>query len=69
MNSIKKNHVPILMSACVVIVSTLACRPVLAIGWNEFFIVGVLFAVLLGPPLYRLMRRLEEFFKHKDKNP
>ena len=48
------------------ILSTLACRPVLAISWNEFLIVGVLFADLLGPPLYRLLRRVEEFFKHEE---
>jgi hypothetical protein len=47
---------------------TLACRPVLAISWNEFLIVSSLMAVLLGPPLYRWMRRVDDFFKRKDKN-
>ena len=45
------------------ILSTLACRPVLAIGWNEFLIAGILFAVLLGPTVYRFIRRVENAFK------
>ena len=49
------------------ILSALACRPMLAISWNEFLIIGALFAVLLGPPLYRLVRRLEQFRKHEKK--
>ena len=52
----------------VLILTTLACRPVLAISWNEFLIIGVLFTVLLGPPLYRFIRRVEEFFKSREKN-
>ena len=45
------------------IVATLACSPVIAISWNEFLIVGILIAVLLGPPLYRLIRRVEAFWR------
>ena len=44
---------------------TLACQPVIAIGWNEFLIVFILFAVLLGPLIYRLLRRVEEFLKRR----
>jgi hypothetical protein len=36
----------------------LACRPVLAIGWGEFFFVVLVIALLVGPPLYRLVRRV-----------
>jgi hypothetical protein len=53
-------------SLLALILTALACRPVLAISWNEFLIVSILFVTLLGPPLYRLMRRVEEFFKHKE---
>jgi hypothetical protein len=53
-------------SLLVLILTALACRPVLAISWNEFLIVSILFVTLLGPPLYRLMRRVEELFKHKE---
>ena len=45
---------------------TLACRPVIAISWNEFLIISGLIAVLLGPSLYRLIRRAEKFFKSRE---
>ncbi|MGB8984373.1 MAG: hypothetical protein WCC12_21075 [Anaerolineales bacterium] len=44
---------------------TLACRPVIAIGWSEFLFALVLFAVLLGPPLFRLIRRVEEMLRRE----
>ena len=47
------------------LVGTLACQPVIAIGWNEFLVVFILFAVLLGPLVYRLLRGVEEFLKHR----
>ena len=47
------------------VVGTLACSPVIAISWNEFLILSVVVAVLLGPALYRLIRRLERFFKRE----
>jgi hypothetical protein len=50
------------------LLSTLACKPVFAISWNEFLIIGILFAMLLGPPLYKFIRRVEEFLKYKTKN-
>ena len=49
------------------ILSTLACRPVLAISWNEFLVISVLFVVLLGPPLYRFMSRVEPLRKREKK--
>ena len=51
------------------LLSTLACEPVIAIGWEEALFLVILFAILLGPPLYRFFRRIEEFrkFKKKDK--
>jgi len=58
----------ILYSLLVLILSTHACRPLLTISWNELLIVSLLFAVLLGPSLYRFARRVEEFFKPKEKN-
>jgi len=48
--------------------SSLACRPVLAIGWNEFLFLFILITVLLGPPLYRFIRRVEEFLKRRDRD-
>jgi len=52
-----------LYSACIL----LACRPVLAIGWGEFFFLVFVIAVLLGPPLYRLIRKIENSNREKDK--
>ena len=49
------------------ILSTLACRPVLAISWSEFLVISVLFAVLMGPPLYRFISRVEQFQKREKK--
>jgi len=68
MNSGKKNHIHIFTSICLTILSTLACRPVLAISWNEFLIVGTLFAVLLGPPLYRFLNRVQKFLKQEKRD-
>ena len=46
----------------------LACRPVLAIGWWEFLIVIIVLLVLVGPPLYRFIRRMESSRqRHNDK--
>ena len=68
MQSIRKSYILVLIGTCIIAFSMLACRPVLAISWNEFLIVSVLFAVLLGPALYRFIRRVEEFFKSKEQN-
>jgi hypothetical protein len=51
----------------VLLLSTLACEPVIAIGWRELFIVLGLMVFLLGPPIYRLIRRIEIFLKKKNK--
>jgi hypothetical protein len=50
------------------LLGSLACQPVIAIGRNEFLLVLLLIAVLLGPPLYRLARRLEEFLQRRKKD-
>ncbi|MFZ5885456.1 MAG: hypothetical protein ACOYYI_16935 [Chloroflexota bacterium] len=39
---------------------TLACQPVLAIGWREGALIFLLIVLLLGPPVYRFLRRLEK---------
>ena len=41
--------------------ASLACRPMLTIGWGEIAIVLVIIAVLLGPVLFKLYQRLAEF--------
>jgi hypothetical protein len=47
---------------------TLACRPVIAIGWEELLLLILLFAFLLGPPLYRFIRRVETLLKREKKD-
>ncbi len=49
-------------------VGTLACEPVIAIGPNELLCLLVLVIILLGPPLYRFARRVEDFLKHEKKD-
>ena len=50
------------------LLGTLACQPVIAIGRNEFLLVLLLIAVLLGPPLYKMARKMEEFLQRRKKN-
>jgi hypothetical protein len=57
-----------LSGLAVLLFSILACRPVIAIGWEEFLFLFVLIAVLLGPPFYRFVQRLEDFRRHKKKD-
>ncbi len=45
--------------------SLLACEPMIAIGKYEFLILAVLIAVLLGPPIYRFIRRVEQILKRE----
>lgn len=51
--------------ATILFLSTLACEPIFAIGWREILFVIVLAAFLIGPPVYRFLRRLENYRSHK----
>lgn len=46
---------------------TIACQPVLAIGWREGVLILLLILLLIGPPVYRFLRRLENHRRQKDK--
>jgi len=50
------------------LLSMLACEPMFAIGRYEFLFLIVLIAVLLGPPLYRFIRRVDQFLRHGKKD-
>jgi hypothetical protein len=50
------------------LMSMLACEPVIAIGRNELLCLLVLIIVLLGPPLYKFARRVEKFLKREKKD-
>jgi hypothetical protein len=47
--------------------STLACQPVLAIGWREMVLILLMIVLLIGPPAYRFLRRLEKWREKKNK--
>ena len=47
--------------------SALACQPVIAIGWKEILFVAILAVLLIGPPLYRLIRKFEKSQRQKEK--
>jgi membrane protein implicated in regulation of membrane protease activity len=52
----------------VLLFGALACRPVIAMGWQEFLLFFVLLAFLLGPPLYRFLQRIETPRRHQKKD-
>lgn len=56
-----RNHVLI----SVLLLTTLACRPTLTIGWGEVLMLGIIIAVLLGPFILRVIRFWDEFRRRK----
>jgi len=50
-----------------ILLTTLACRPVITVGWQEIAIVGAVILLLIGPPLFRLYRRVVEFQLWREK--
>ena len=51
-----------------ILLGMLACSPVIAISWKELLVIGIVIAVLLGPPFYRFFRSMEEFWKYQKKD-
>jgi hypothetical protein len=49
------------MGVGVLLGSVLACRPVVTIGWSEILLIGGLFFVVIGIPLFRLYRKWVAF--------
>jgi hypothetical protein len=45
------------------LLSTLSCEPVIAIGWPELVILLVIIVILLGPLMFRLYRFLNKVQK------
>lgn len=58
-------HKNFLYGLLALLLGTLACQPVIAIGRNEFLCLLVLAIFLLGPPLYKFARRVEKFLRHE----
>jgi hypothetical protein len=51
----------------ILLLGALACQPVFAIGWREVFFIFLLVVFLIGPPVYRFLRKLENYRRQKDK--
>lgn len=58
---------PIRFAAAGLLLSLLACRPVIAIGWSELFIIFVIVAFLLGPFLLKVVRAWDAYQKSQKK--
>jgi len=57
----------ILFASTIIWLGLISCKPVIAIGWREILFVVVLAMFLLGPPIYRFLRRFEKYRRQKDK--
>ena len=58
-------NLKISLTLSIVLLSILACRPFLAIGWGEIVLFSILLVFLFGPPLFRFYRRLDDFSRHE----
>lgn len=61
---------PILLAATAVLVSSLACEPLIAVGWQEFVLIILLVAFLLAPVIFKLARAwiaFQESLKKRNK--
>jgi hypothetical protein len=56
------NH-RLLLVLSIPMLSFLACRPIIAIGWPELILLVILIGVLLGPLMFRLYRFLDKVRK------
>ncbi|GAB4486089.1 MAG: hypothetical protein Fur0016_06140 [Anaerolineales bacterium] len=51
------------LALLVLTLAALACRPVIAIGWGEVFILALLFLLLFGLPVWRFWKKWRAFQK------
>ncbi|MBN1667115.1 MAG: hypothetical protein JW862_08495 [Anaerolineales bacterium] len=56
-----QTRLPLKLALPILLATNLACRPVLTVGWQEILILVIVVAILLGPALFRLYRRMAEF--------
>ncbi|MCL5611483.1 MAG: hypothetical protein M1485_02850 [Chloroflexi bacterium] len=65
-----RKHSSILIAVAALLLSSMACEPVIAIGYDELLIVFLIVAFLFGPLVLRFWRALgrvkEELKKKKD---
>lgn len=62
-----RNHLPVHAGAAGLLLGLLACRPVIAVGLGELFILVLLMAFLLGPFLFKLARAWNKHQESKQK--
>jgi hypothetical protein len=56
-------HHSVLLGVIALWVASLACEPVIAIGWPELLILLILILVLLGPLMFKVYRFLDKVQK------
>jgi hypothetical protein len=56
-----------LIGMSALIMAALACRPVIALGYQEMAILIFIAIILLGPLLFRIYRALQRIRDEKDK--
>jgi len=63
----KNVNFSLLVAVLAVLLAVFSCRPVVAIGWQELLFLLLLVAVFVGPSIYRFLRRIENYHKHRKK--
>ena len=63
----KRNLSLMIFPFIILLITGISCRPIITVGWQEIGILAVLLLVLVGPAVYRLFRRFEEFQNWKIK--
>jgi hypothetical protein len=58
-------QLPLIIS--LLLLTTLSCRPVITVGWQEIGILAIIILVIMGPALFRLYKRFDEFQNWKGK--
>jgi hypothetical protein len=63
-------RVQISLAAAALLVSSLACEPLIAVGWQELLLIILLVAFLIGPLIFKLAKawiRFQESLNKKEK--
>jgi hypothetical protein len=63
----KQNRFQLYILLSLLLLTTLACRPVITVGWQEIGILAIILLVIMGPALFRLYKRFDEFQNWKGK--
>jgi hypothetical protein len=58
---VKKQHSQIFIAIAALLLTSLACEPVIVIGWDELFIIFLVIAFLFGPLIFRFWRAYNKY--------